>query len=168
MNSLDRAWLAGLLEGEGSFLWMSDRRARVTCGMTDKDVLERVFLLCGGKIWKQKYKAKDHHKDVWIWYLEGQDAVNLMEELHPHMGIRRSSKIKEVVEAYEERKRDQELTRSLRKTKRELVYEDYIRTGDSLRELGKRHGVSHVTVKNYIYKVKRSRRPDPGVSGTDC
>ena len=50
----DRAWLAGLFEGEGS-ITLKNRHAELAITSTDRDVLERVVALTGfGKIYQQK------------------------------------------------------------------------------------------------------------------
>jgi hypothetical protein len=51
--SLQRAWLAGLLEGEGTFLRPPPSMPNcpiVACRMTDRDVVERVAACFGTKV----------------------------------------------------------------------------------------------------------------------
>lgn len=99
MNSLQEStWLAGLLEGEGSFgieKTKPPRRhiLRVKIEMTDYDVLERVMEMApGGRIYKRK-KRKDRHKQSWEVKWTGVNAENLMCRIRSYMGLRRSAKI---------------------------------------------------------------------------
>ena len=101
MNKEDRYWTAGLLEGEGSFMFISQRRLKISCAMSDFDVIERLAKVCGGKIYKQKHKSSPHHKDIWIWVIEGKNAYDVMNNLYPIMGKRRQIKIKECMSEYE-------------------------------------------------------------------
>ena len=60
MKETDLTWLAGLLEGEGSFLKAppSDPNCpRISLEMTDKDVVERAALLMQGKAVKVNPKS---------------------------------------------------------------------------------------------------------------
>ena len=168
MNSTELGWVAGLLEGEGSFLVRNEHTARISCGMTDRDVIERLQSLCGGNVYLQKNKAKEYYKDVWVWNVAGDSAAILMYQVRPHMGRRRSEKIDQILFdhiVYQSDKRDKKkiLTRKMH-----IVLEDREKTGDSLRTLAKRYNISHVTVKNYLYQARQSRRSDTGDSDTDC
>ena len=48
IRNVDIAWLAELLEGEGSFV-MSERSIAIVVKMTDRDVVERAAALLGGR-----------------------------------------------------------------------------------------------------------------------
>ena len=114
LGSLSLAWLAGLLEGEGSFQTYSrvtkhvkkdgtlgvyrSSYPRIQVQMTDKDVVEKVAALfnracCG------PYK-REGAKDVYAAQVNGKDALALMQQLLPLMGKRRSLKMREVIDAY--------------------------------------------------------------------
>jgi len=96
-------WLAGLLEGEGSF-FISRSRARnknrpcVRIEMTDRDVVARASVsaghilgrkpmaVCAQRIrngWTQSFRVQ------WV----GGPAIDLMKKIRPYMGIRRGGKI---------------------------------------------------------------------------
>ena len=98
MTPVDRAWLAGLLEGEGSFTTTRPQEVRISLEMTDEDVVARAATLMGTHYipkpprrdqpshWKPQYKA----------CLSGRRAIDLMKELLPYMGERRSLRIGEI------------------------------------------------------------------------
>lgn len=95
MNPADRHWLAGYLEGEGSFLRpmpSSPDRCVIAVASTDEDVIARVAALLGVAyhrsdrrpgIWKPSYRVQ----------LRGQPAASLMIHLRPLMGERRRAQI---------------------------------------------------------------------------
>ncbi len=105
----DLAWLAGLLEGEGYFGMGNNGansvRLRVTCRMTDKDVLRKAQAMTGmGRFYKVNrdngyYKA--HWKDTWNWEINKKDHIYaLIVALYPFMGKRRGVRILEMIETY--------------------------------------------------------------------
>jgi hypothetical protein len=71
-SAVELAWLAGLLEGEGSFMPgpPSDPRMPIIClAMNDEDVMARVGRMLGRKVlpvkrrserWRQSYQLRVH------------------------------------------------------------------------------------------------------------
>lgn len=78
------AWVAGIIEGEGSFIVEKRRSgayatrvyasARIQANMTDQDVIERLAELMGGKINLERQKDPNR-KDQWRWTLRGYETV---------------------------------------------------------------------------------------------
>lgn len=95
------AWLAGLLEGEGSFFLPSTTERRphrypvIKLGMTDEDVVVRVATLFGRAITTTRGRHSDKFK--YSTAVEGKAAGWWMERLYPHMGARRRQKIVELL-----------------------------------------------------------------------
>lgn len=98
MDEHELIWLAGLLEGEGTFDLHRGRYPRVRVGMTDRDVVGRAAALMGARARLSLREAPS--QSTWHAEVSGPRAVGLMEELLPHMGSRRSGKIAEVLAAY--------------------------------------------------------------------
>ncbi|HJZ48502.1 MAG TPA: hypothetical protein VKE41_15095 [Roseiflexaceae bacterium] len=95
-------WLAGLIEGEGSFVAGTPshpRRAVVAITMTDYDIVKRVSDTLGVKINKVK-PASDRHKQAYRVGLDGGRAVCLMNLLYPYMGKRRRASIERAKASY--------------------------------------------------------------------
>lgn len=93
----DLYWLAGLLEGEGSFTIKANKiSVCISVEMTDKDIIERAANIVGkGNIYYCKAR-KSNYKSSWKWNLTyPTDCFKLMNLLIPLMGERRSAKIKE-------------------------------------------------------------------------
>jgi hypothetical protein len=91
----DAIWLAGLLEGEGSFDAHRGRYPRVRVGMSDRDVVGRAATLMGAKVrlsLKPAPQSAMFHAEV-----SGEKAAVVMQAILPHMGARRSAKIATVL-----------------------------------------------------------------------
>lgn len=94
-NQKDLHWLAGLLEGEGSFLMPSPSNPNtpiISIQMTDEDVIARVCNITGNKYHSYQPK-RANSKRVYITALKGSRAVYLMRQLYPLMGERRQASI---------------------------------------------------------------------------
>lgn len=91
----DAIWLAGLLEGEGTFDLHRKKYPRVRVGMSDRDVVGRAATLMGAQVrlsLKPYPNAAMFHAEV-----SGTKAVAVMEAVLAHMGARRSAKIATVL-----------------------------------------------------------------------
>lgn len=103
----DLAWLAGLLEGEGSFMLgrniVNERLyhyPKIVVAMTDEDVIARAAGLFGTSVYV--IPPTEGRKQQWRAQKNGSGAAEIMVALLPHMGIRRSAKIEEILEEYGE------------------------------------------------------------------
>jgi hypothetical protein len=105
MKKTDLYWLAGLLEGEGSFQSPppSDPNSpRVCLHMTDKDVVEKAQnLINAGHIYFEEAR-QENWPDSWKLTVKGKPAVKLMMKVKPLMGERRTKQIENAVEEYDE------------------------------------------------------------------
>lgn len=115
MTNEELHWLAGWLEGEGSFYFIDvnndnnkSPRVCVTGFSVDKDSIEKVAALMGASIYFHKAHVRKNTdyvcKGGWRAHLEGQKAVDLMTVLLPLMGKRRSEQIKAALIAWENRR----------------------------------------------------------------
>lgn len=91
-------WLAGLLEGEGSFGFNYSGRPCVQVQMGDADVVAAAARLMGGRLLgpytrptRPSNKAMYHAKRV------GAPAIEVMERVWPWMGARRTARISEIL-----------------------------------------------------------------------
>jgi hypothetical protein len=102
MTEIETAWLAGLFEGEGTFVSANngkrsrgiDNGCRVALYMTDKDVVERAAKLIGVEVRTSQPKRPLTAKLVYRIQFFGNKAVAVMEAILPFMGERRSERIK--------------------------------------------------------------------------
>ncbi len=105
----ETAWLAGLLEGEGSFFSLRSsvggkvyRYPVITVAMTDRDVITRVAELFGNGVYHMPSK-NPNRLDQFRAQISGEGAVEWMKALRPWMGARRGAKIDELLKAWAER-----------------------------------------------------------------
>jgi hypothetical protein len=104
MKKNELYWLAGWLEGEGSFMAPSpsDKNyPKIAAVTTDEDVARKVCALLGVSYMQvRRYNKKPHWKDCYYFRLRGRRAVTLMHELYPLMGIRRQAQITKAIKDY--------------------------------------------------------------------
>lgn len=98
-NQCDVAWLAGLLEGEGSFQISAHNSIILSVEMTDEDIIQRVSILLNTSYALVKPR-KAHFKTSYRLQIKGSRAAAIMSQILPFMGERRSKKIKECTEFF--------------------------------------------------------------------
>jgi len=105
-------WLAGWLEGEGSFQCTHElkadkmsvfKRFRITASSTDRDVAYKVFHLLNGRIYRNdSNKIRYGWKVKWIVEVNGKHAIGWMMTIYGLMGERRKAEIKDVINQWKE------------------------------------------------------------------
>lgn len=94
LSSTEVGWIAGLLEGEGSFILSPSRRLpRVQMQTTDHDVLLRLSSVLGaGSV--TDVGSRQGRKFVWNFALSAmRDVEALLLQIYPLMGKRRRLQI---------------------------------------------------------------------------
>jgi transposase-like protein len=134
------AWLAGLLEAEGTFLKPppSDGRPRIVCYMGDEDVVERMAKATGTVAFGTT--RADRSREMFTALLKGYRAVLLMHDLLPLMGERRSRRIREIVGEFQPpvRKLSHAAAAEIRRQ---------VKLGVSVSALSRQFGVSRPTIR---------------------
>ena len=101
----DIYWLAGLLEGEGTFYVVNERYPCMQYGSSDRDIVYRaaMLMMVPGKITEHKSKYRDGHirKKHYRLSLSGSLAAQWMMTIYSLMSVRRKSKIKEVLTVWQ-------------------------------------------------------------------
>ncbi len=111
INRVDLAWLAGLMEGEGTFYLNNQHPHRsetylypkVVIGMTDEDIIKRVHqIMRFGKVWgPYRPPSRSQHQASWHWLpRKSTEALATMKLLQPHLGQRRQEQIQRVLEGH--------------------------------------------------------------------
>jgi hypothetical protein len=103
MNDVETAWVAGIVEGEGSIFAHRIVRGgrayiypRLAVSMTDQDILLRLQAVTGVGCIYGPYETG--FKPKWAWHVTAKaDARALLIVIRPYMGIRRTAKIDEVL-----------------------------------------------------------------------
>ncbi len=94
----DVIWLAGLLEGEGTFDLQRGKYPRVRLAMTDRDVVGRAATLFGSTIRLTLRPAPA--SPIWHAEIQGAPAVEIMRAVLPFMGSRRSGRIAQILSEF--------------------------------------------------------------------
>ena len=151
----DLHWLAGLLEGEGSFLCgppSAPRAPVLALSMTDEDVVARVATMFGRKAHRWQPR-NERWRATWLVRITGAKAVAWMTVLHPLMGDRRRRQIDRAVASYEPRSvelfDDEGARRAL----------ELLASGSSVREVAELFGASVWCI--YDLRGGRTRRHLP-------
>jgi len=94
-------WIAGIVEGEGCIQGVGRQGSPcIVVRMTDKDIIERL-----SKYWKISYytynrEKENNRKTQYCAQIFGKKAISWMFTLYTMLGIRRRSKIEEVIAAW--------------------------------------------------------------------
>jgi hypothetical protein len=95
-------WLAGLLEGEGSFLApmpSSPNAPIISVSMTDEDIIARVAAFFGTK-YHRVNPLREGAKHAYTIIVKGSKAHDLMKTLYPLMSSRRQAQIDKALANY--------------------------------------------------------------------
>lgn len=96
------AYIAGLFEGEGTFgIYNETKAKRVGITSTDRDVLEKVLSVYGGKILNLKTR-KEHWKQAFIWVLGLDKCEEFIKDIYPYLGERRKERADKYLNLYKQ------------------------------------------------------------------
>ena len=106
----DLAWLAGLVEGEGTFTTRVESPRNNPYGrtsiamrvaMTDEDVVRRAHAVAQvGRVYGPYKKAGGRYKDYWVWSCAQRDTVAMVAALWPWLGTRRRARATELLQLW--------------------------------------------------------------------
>lgn len=109
MTPESAAWLAGLIEGEGSFELRVDKRypnakpcVSVRIKMSDEDVVRRAADVMGidqARVSAHPDNRSGRYSDMFEVRAYSANAVRTMRAVRPHMGARRGARIDECLAA---------------------------------------------------------------------
>jgi hypothetical protein len=144
-------WLAGLLEGEGSFIPGPPSKPNLpllVMTMTDEDVVAKAADILGvnyQKLKPKRYKGTNW-KNPFLIQIRGKRAVSWMLTLYPLMGLRRQTQIKKAVNSYNIKHRKLNPAK-VKDIKRRL------KEGVKVVDLAKKYRVHHT----HISKIKHGK-----------
>lgn len=147
MKENDISWVAGLIEGEGSFI-VRKYGIVMQCQMTDLDVLQRLQSICGGSI-SNMFKRESHHKDSWLWQLSANKAYNLAKLIFPLMLNRRQGQAKTMMDSWESSLQKRNIIKNERNNRNEKIYK-LRNNGLTYREISKIVGLERSTVSRIL------------------
>jgi hypothetical protein len=97
ISTLDIAWAAGFLEGEGSFTYHGS--AVVTAAQVQKEPIDRLVTLFGGRMWLRQTRGFSL-KPIWVWQPPSRRAVEIMLTVYTLMSPKRQSEIEFAVKRW--------------------------------------------------------------------
>ena len=92
IKTIDIAWLAGLLEGEGCFLVIRGKYPAIAVGMTDEDIIRRVAVMLKTEV--------SHSGNMYTTQISGFCAIPWMMTLYTLLGKRRREKIAKMIQLW--------------------------------------------------------------------
>jgi hypothetical protein len=101
-GACDRAWLAGLLEGEGSFIANRATRSSypvIKVEMCEREVIERAARLLDTRVWLVA-PSTEGWRPTYVAQIAAHRAAEWMRALRPYMGLRRTAAIDAALSAY--------------------------------------------------------------------
>ena len=119
LTQIELGWLAGILEGEGSFYFSVDSyinaHVHISVHSTDQDIILRIGKLMHTKCRGAAPPRQPHHKKQYFTFASGEQALFIMRMLLPYMGERRTVQIRSAIIGWENRDAIKEWMRSNRK-----------------------------------------------------
>lgn len=93
-DNLDRAWAAGLFEGEGWITNEDKNLIQLGLGMTDRDVVERFAAIAGyGSIRQKPDTRQTYNKIMYVWTArKTNEVMRILHFMLPYLGERRRAR----------------------------------------------------------------------------
>ena len=98
VTELDKAWLAGIIDGEGSIFVMKQKRKdrerdtnyilRVSVQSTDPFMAHECRNLAGGPVIYEQHEKRPNMSNTLKWELNGRKAANFLESILPYMRVK--------------------------------------------------------------------------------
>jgi hypothetical protein len=99
LTEMDRAWMAGFFDGEGSVGLYRKKKdgefyavtTRITIAQTDRRCLEPFFAAFGGSLSlvNRPDRAASRHTQYWAWHCENTAGANVfLQTLRPYMRVK--------------------------------------------------------------------------------
>jgi hypothetical protein len=157
VDELTFYWLAGLLEGEGSFckpLPSQPNSPLISIETTDEDIAQRVSQIFDTQYTQNRRShQKEHWKPSFKSRISGVRALELMRMLRPLMGLRRQGQIDAALASYQGDQLHALTPERRAELKRRLS------NGENVLQLANEFGVS----KSYAYNLRNSQIRNAGV-----
>lgn len=143
---VDIGWVAGFMEGEGSF--MGGSSFSVSAGQKTREPLERLQSLLGGTI---TFDPKHHRSGMHRWGTSGSRAVGIALTLYPLMSARRRVQIENALVHWKAMRKRREVV-----TAAEIQQMAVLRSnGTSWDEIANQFGLSTGSASNAFYRAQK-------------
>ncbi len=124
MNETEKAYIAGIIDGEGcisieKFISRGNMNYRLKLRVTNTNMLLMAYLtLCLGGCISTRHRKEPNCKTTYIWSLPGQPAVDCLKQVLPHLLLKKE--VAELGIAFQKMKRG----KGSPKTDKELAVEE--------------------------------------------
>lgn len=84
MTDMEKGWLAGIIDGEGTITLTKDKRFRyptISVASCTLEILEEIKRICGCGVITTKRTYKEGHSPSWTWKITHQRAIAILEEI---------------------------------------------------------------------------------------
>jgi hypothetical protein len=108
MKTIDIAWLAGIVEGEGCLSLQQGKYPALAIRMSDHDIVCRAASLMDTRV-TGPYKTRAHYKPTWLCQVNGAKAAAWIMTLYVLLGERRKEKAREILSAWKSQGSDRAL-----------------------------------------------------------
>jgi hypothetical protein len=100
MSPDERAWLTGIVEGEGTFVRAGRPGGQIRVVMTDQDVIQRLQIVTGLGLVHNRGRRSAQYKIAWEWAVTRRENVcTLAKELAPLLLRRRRESLQFIFDA---------------------------------------------------------------------
>ena len=82
------AYLAGIIDGEGSLGQQGTSGFALDVGMAEERFLNNICAHVGGAVYKAPPPKKPTHRQIWHWRLTGQKLRVFLEEILPYLVLK--------------------------------------------------------------------------------
>jgi hypothetical protein len=98
IDLIDAAWLAGIIEGEGTFSLNSGKYPQVSVMMADRDIVDRCHTVTGFGTINGPINHPRSQKPLFTWQVSRKrDIARLLLLIYPMLGERRQRRVAEIV-----------------------------------------------------------------------
>jgi hypothetical protein len=147
--SKEEMWVAGFLEGEGSFM-RRQGSVYISAASTDLDSLELLAKFVGGRVNGPYRHANPKHKEYWQWHLRGPKARSLMVAIKGVLSTRRAAQVNKAIEEADSFKPKRRKNKKILETTA-LAIKKALAEGHEDKKIAKSLGVSIHAVRNIKY-----------------
>ena len=87
MTEIECAYLAGIIDGEGTITLVQDKEFRypvITFCNNDKNIIDYVNTFCKGVV-TRKNPQKENYKLNYVWKLSYRNAIEVIKQILPYM-----------------------------------------------------------------------------------
>ena len=156
LSQRDLGWVAGFLEGEGSFTLTAAKHPRVIAVQVAHEPLDRLFMFFGGSICEKKPNGFGK-KPLRSWAVNGAKAVGIMMTLYPIMSPERKAQIKRTLAAWKSTPPNFGENHRIVTVKDDMAREaiQHVLDGESMTSVAHNLGLTHATVSMWVRGIKR-------------